>query len=219
MQGNMFEHQKNMAYLNAELRGYKTAGSGYGLNAAGGSVTVNNYNTSSGGGSSNSSPGASTGSYSATTPGPKQQGQGLGYGQTPEQARMFKNSGASTSYGSIPGTSQQMTGADTPIQPFEHRGTGAARSVPSSAANNWLNRNVVSAAQGVTPMSQGIKPATNFTQGVSTGGARAAATSTRGASAAMGGPAGLMMMAGEEMAKQQRSAGRGFGSIGSALFR
>lgn len=152
MQGDMFKQQEKMARLNAELRGYMTPGAGYGGNAAGGSVTVNNYTSGS----------------SATTPGQTKAGtSGLGYGAPRAQARVWKNSASNTTYGKSAGTSNRMTGKRIPIQPYETgRSTGAARNVPQKDSDAWLNRNLVRAntATSLTPEATGIKPASHSIQ-------------------------------------------------------
>lgn len=210
MQGNMFKHQdeqqarqfqqqEKMARLNAELRGYGTQGAGYGLNAAGGSVNVTVNNSSAGG------PGFSEGTFNAGT-------SGLGYGPPRAQAKMWTSKGSNTTFGSQPGTSVNMTGVDVPIQPHEIRGTGAARSIPQKASDQWLNRNVLKASR--TPMASGIKPVTPKTTAIQTGGARAATAALGPEGAAVGLIAGKI----DEEIQGEKAMGRGISSMMGKLF-
>lgn len=238
MQGNMFEHQtkmqgakfkqeKDMAYLNAELRGYTTPGAGYGLNAAGGNVTVNNNFTP---GDANFTPG----SFNAGT-------SGLGSTQR-AQPRMWTSKGSSTQAGTEDGESVNMTGGEsTPIQPFEHRTTGAARTGPQmSEADQWLQRNLGGASQRAqmsdvdramhdnlsafqsSPMQSGIKPATRFTpRNFKGGGGLGAAVATSG-EAGMATSAGLSELGPEGMAiglamDEAESQRKGGAALGAGL--
>lgn len=200
MQGNMFKQQEKMARLNAELRGYTTAGAGYGLNAAGGSVTVNNY-----------PPGAGN---PATTSGSNPNGkQGLGYGAPRATAKMSMNSGSNTSYGTGSGSSIRMTGSSTPIQPMEFRSTGSARGGLDSPADQWLNRNLISAKMGRTPMSTGIKPASNFTTASGPGVTRGTSMMGKSAANMAMGPIGMIAAIGQKGKEINQQLGRGLGMM------
>lgn len=210
-----------MAYLNAELRGYTTAGAGYGLNAAGGSVTVNNNFTP---GDQNFTPG----SFNAGT-------SGLG-AQKRAQARMWTSKGSSTQAGTADGESVNMTGGQsTPIQPFEHRTTGAARQGPQmSEADQWLHRNLGPAGQRAqmtdvdramhdnlrafseTPSASGIKPASHFTPKNFKGGGGLGKAASTGAmldtgALEMAGPEGMAIAMAVEEQESQVKGGHDLG--------
>lgn len=142
LQGNMFQQQKDLARLNAELRGYSTPGATYGLNQAG-----------------NQSGGAQVPPRSQNfTPGTFDAGRsGLGYGQPRAQPRIRMQSGQTTEFGTDSGTSANITDINSPIQPQEFRSTGAARLPATTDADRWLNNQVIASAKGSEPYSVGVR--------------------------------------------------------------
>ncbi|UCR92504.1 MAG: hypothetical protein [Apis picorna-like virus 5] len=216
MQGNMFQQQEKMAKLNAELRGFMTPGASYNLNSAGSNTPGPSAGTQTpSAGRSDIGVGTSkdftSGTFNAGN-------AGLGYGTPRAQPRIKTSTGGVTSFGSTPGTSANLTNINSTIQPFEHRATGAARTVADSSANQWLNRNLVNASSRV----QAVKPASHSLSGVAPGGLRASGTA--GTAGAAGGPTGMLAgLVADEAAKTMSSNESGTRAIsaafGSRLFK
>lgn len=193
----MFQHQKDLARLNAELRGYATPGAAYGLNAAGRPPSNNT-------GSDGSSVGPNNPVLTAGTLNPGN--SGLGYGEPRAQAKIKQNSGASTNFGTTPGTSANLSNLNADIQPFEHRSTGAARNIADSDADKWLNQSILKASSRALP----VKPASHGSTGVASAGGR----STSAAAGPAGAVAGLLA---DEADKSIKSMRGGLGSASQAF--
>jgi len=217
LQGNMLEnsnkqlasrqqHDKDLARLNAELRGFQTQGAAYGGNAAaaptsasGGNSTVNVY---------------TGGNPPGFSPGQMQNGrEGLGYGNSKAYAQSWTSKGQTTGDNLADPTPYEPTDPGSGVQPHEFRDTGAARRTNDHAGDQWLNRNLT---QALTPGSRGIKPLTPSTTAFTSGGQLNPAVGTlpKGAGAA-GGPAGLAVsMAAEEGEKFSQAVGGAAHSLG-----
>lgn len=204
----MFQQQERMARLNAELRGYTTGGSAYGLNQASGfGQPGSSAPPPSSGGVGPNDPNFTPGTFNAGT-------NGLGYGEPRAQAKMKTSTGESTEFGTTPGTTANLSDLNTDIQPFEHRNTGAARNIGDSEADQWLNRNVVNASREVQP----VKPASRITTGVGMGGSRVAGSAGLAEAGAAAGPAGMVAgLLAEEVDKSMKAMQSGGSSIGRAL--
>lgn len=195
MQGNMFEQQKYMARLNAELRGYATQGAAYGGNAGA-------YNPAAGNLSS-----SSTQTNTGLTKGRLNAGRaGLGYGEPRAQATMATSKGTFTN---MPST--QETAIDegsTKTQPF-------SRSDP----NRQGFRGPKGKAQNVASLLGGDSRDQVVPENAASGAASGFAKNQQIAEAgAMGGPAGMLMEAGKQEAEGQRRIGVGLGAaIGSSF--
>ncbi|QBL75889.1 ORF2 [Solenopsis invicta virus 7] len=195
MQGNMFEQQKYMARLNAELRGYMTPGAAYGGNAAG--LNPPGGNTSSLGTQTNT--GLTAGRLNAGR-------AGLGYGEPRAQAKMVTSKGSNIATG--PSLQDDIDEGRTKTQPF-------SRSDP----NRQGFRGPKGRAQNVASLLGGDSRDQVVPESAASGAASGLRKNQQIAEAgAMGGPEGMLMEAGRQEAEGQHRMGVGLGAaIGSSF--
>lgn len=196
MQGNMFEQQKRMAYLNAELRGYMTPGAGYAGNAA--SPYANQSSSF-------------TQTNTGLTRGRTDAGRaGLGYGEPRAQMKFSTSKGTSIDPYQLPndpkgqaideGNMKQppFSRTDTTRQAFRSKKGGLASLASAGGSLGSSDSSPTNAGAGV---ASGLKKNQQIAEAGATGG-----------------PVGMALEMGKQEAEGQKRMGVGLGSaIGSSF--